>query len=164
MDLFSDEFWEGVAATRLAVNVRESIWIYPFLETVHVLGLALLFGAIAVFDLRVLGLNKELSVSLLWHHVKPWVWLGFVAAFSSGVLLFIGGAADFAANPAMQLKLLLIVFAGINAITFESKLRTSVAAWDKGVPAPLNARISAGASLALWLSIMIAGRLIAYVK
>jgi hypothetical protein len=164
MNPFSEEFWEGVAATSLAVNIRESIWVYPFLETVHVLGLALLFGAIAVFDLRVLGLNKELSISRLWHHVKPWVWIGFIAAFASGVLLFIGGAVDFAVNPAMQAKLFLLLLAGINATTFEKRLRKSVTAWDQGVAAPPNARVSAGLSLALWLLIMIAGRFIAYVK
>jgi hypothetical protein len=164
MNPFSGEFWESVSATSLAVNIRESVWVYPALETTHVLGLALLFGAIATFDLRVLGLNKELSVTRLWHHVKPWVWIGFVAAFSSGVLLFIGGAVDFAVNPAMQAKLLLLLLAGINAATFETRLRKSVATWDQSVAAPMNARTSAALSLALWLLIMIAGRFIAYVK
>ncbi len=164
MNPFSDEFWEGVAATNLAINIRESIWVYPFLETTHVLGLALLFGAIAIFDLRVLGLNKELPVSRLWHHVKPWVWTGFVAAFSSGVLLFIGGAVDFAVNPAMQAKLFLLFLAGINAASFETRLRASVTTWDQGVAAPMTARVSAALSLVLWLLIMIAGRFIAYVK
>jgi len=164
MPLISDEFWERAAASPLAVAVRESIWVYPFLETVHVLGLALLFGAIVAFDLRVLGFSTALSVSRLWQHVKPWIWTGFALAFASGVLLFIGDAADFAANPAVQVKLVLILLAGLNAAVFETRLRPSVAAWDLDTPAPRAARISAGLSLALWFSILIAGRLIAYIK
>jgi hypothetical protein len=164
MDLFSDKLWEEVAGSSLAVAVRESIWIYPFLETVHVIGLALLFGAITTFDLRVLGLNRELSVSQLWHHVKPWVWTGFLMAVASGVLLFIGGAQDFATNPAVQVKLLLLLVAGVNAAVFETRLRATVATWDRDIEAPRAARVAAGLSLVLWLSIMIAGRLIAYIK
>jgi hypothetical protein len=164
MALIAEQFWDDVAASPLALLVRESIWVYPALETVHVLGLALLFGAIVAFDLRVLGLNKELSVSRLWHHVKPWIWTGFVLAFASGVLLFIGDAADFAANPALQIKMALLALAGVNAAVFETRLRASVAAWDRDAPAPRAARISAGLSLTLWISILIAGRMIAYIK
>jgi hypothetical protein len=164
MELFSEQLWENVAGSELALAIRESIWIYPFLETLHVVGLALLFGAIATFDLRVLGFNRELSVSRLWHHVKPLVWIGFLMAFVSGTLMFVGGASDFAANLAVQIKLALIVLAGINAGLFEYRLRPAVAAWDRTVHAPRAARVAAGISLTLWLLIMIAGRLIAYIK
>jgi hypothetical protein len=164
MDLFSNQIWEGIEASDLAARVRESIWVYPFLETTHVIGLALLFGAIAMFDLRVLGLNKELPVAQLWQHVKPWVWTGFVMGMVSGTLLFIGGAADFAVNPALQLKLALILLAGINAAAFELRIRPTLAGWDHHASAPPAARVSACLSLTLWLAIMIAGRMIAYIK
>jgi hypothetical protein len=160
----TEEFWDAVAASSLATAVRQSIWIYPFLQTVHVIGLALLFGAITTFDLRVLGLNKELAVSQLWRHVKPCVWCGFLMTVASGVPLFIGGAADFADNPAMQLKLLFIVLACLNAAVFEFRLRPSASQWDRGVAAPHLAHLSAALSLTFWLAVMIAGRMIAYIR
>ena len=164
MGLIGEQLWEGLSDSALAVAVRESVWVYPFLETAHVLGLALLFGAIAAFDLRVLGLSTALSVSRLWEHVKPWIWLGFVVAFASGVLLFLGDPVDLAANPAVQIKLALILLAGLNAGLFETLVRPSVAAWDRDGPPPRAARLSAALSLALWVSILIAGRMIAYIK
>jgi hypothetical protein len=164
MALIGDQFWEDLGNSGLALTVRESTWVYPMLETAHVLGLALLFGAIVAFDLRVLGLSTELSISRLWQHVKPWIWLGFVVAFTSGVLLFFGDPAGLAANPAVQVKLALLLLAGINAAVFEGWLRPAIATGDSNAPAPRAARISAALSLSLWISILIAGRMIAYIK
>lgn len=162
--VIGEQVWQSLGDSSLGVAVRESIWIYPALETAHVLGLALLFGAIVAFDLRVLGLTTEISVSRLWRHVKPWVWLGFAVAFTSGVLLFFGDPADLAANPAVQVKLALIAVAGLNALVFETQLRPSVEASDLHTRATRAARLSAGLSLTLWTAILIAGRMIAYIK
>lgn len=159
---FSPEFWDTLAATPPAAAIRESIWIYPFLETLHVIGLALVVGSIVSFDLRILGLSRALPIPALERHLLPWVWTGFAINAATGVLLFISDAAEFADNTALQAKLSLIVVAGLNALVFQKRLYRGVETWDSG--APVSARVSAALSIALWLAIVVAGRMIAYIK
>lgn len=156
------EVWDALAASPLAVGVRESIWIYPCLETLHVIGLALLVGSIFSFDLRLLGAGKSLPIQALGRHLLPWVWTGFAINAVTGALLFVSDAAEFAVNTALQAKLALIVLAGMNALVFQMRLYRNAETWDSSVPAP--ARVSAAISIALWLAIIVAGRMIAYIK
>jgi len=80
--------------------------------------------------------------------------VAFACAATSGLLLFVSGASEFAAHPAFRVKLVLILIAGLNAIVFHA--RGGVRHQDR------VARLQAVASLALWLSVLTAGRLIAY--
>ena len=159
-----DPIFDPIAQSALAVLVRESMWAYPLLETLHVIGLALVFGPILLFDLRVLGWNKDLAVSRLHKALLPWVWSGFAMNAASGVLLFVSDAAEFAANTALRYKMALLVIAGLNALYFQARIAPGVAIWDRETKAPANARVSAAASIALWLAIISAGRMIAYIK
>ncbi len=159
-----DPFFDPIAQSAIAVFVRESMWAYPILETLHVIGLALVFGPILLFDLRVLGWNKDLAVSRLHTALLPWVWTGFALNASSGVLLFVSDAAEFAANTSLRFKMALLVLAGLNALYFQARIAPGVAAWDCEGKAPTPARASAALSIALWLAIITAGRMIAYIK
>jgi hypothetical protein len=97
------ELMIAIQDTPVAAAVRESNWIFPTVETVHVLAIALTVGSIAVVDLRLLGAHREHPVAELSGEILPWTWAGFVAAVMSGVLLFTSAAADYAANPAFLL-------------------------------------------------------------
>lgn len=156
--------WTTIETSPLGVFIAESVWAYPALETIHIIGLGLLFGAIVAFDLRVLGLNMALSVSKLGRHLLPWVWTGFGLNAMSGILLFASDASDFAANPALQTKLFLIMIAGLNAFFFRWRIAPRLANWDQNVRAPAQARLSAASSIVLWIAIVVAGRMIAYVE
>lgn len=159
-----DPIFDPIAQSALAVFVRESMWAYPLLETLHVIGLALVFGPILLFDLRVLGWNKDLAVSRLHKAFLPWVWTGFALNATSGIILFVSDAAEFAANTALRYKMALLIFAGLNALYFQARIAPGAATWDRESRAPAAARASAGASIALWLAIITAGRMIAYIK
>ena len=159
-----DPIFDAIAQSALAVFVRESMWTYPLLETLHVIGLALVFGPVLLFDLRVLGWNKDFAVSRLHRALLPWVWTGFALNASSGVLLFVSDAAEFAANTSLRFKMALLVLAGLNALYFHARIAPNVAAWDRENNAPTQARASAALSIALWLAIITAGRMIAYIK
>lgn len=159
-----EPFWEALAATPLAVALRESMWLYPLFETLHLIGLALLVGSIIAFDLRVLGFSRHIPADALAHHLLPWVWTGFAINAVSGVLLFISDAAEFAPNTALQAKLSLIAVAGLNAAIFQIRLAPGMENWSSRVATPAAARLSAGLSIVLWLAIIVAGRLIAYTK
>lgn len=155
--------WETVAAHPLAIAVRESLWAYPILETIHIIGLALIFGSVLAFDLRVLGLNRGLPLDLLARHLLPWVWLGFAANILTGALMFVSDAAEFQANPAFQAKLVLLMLAGANAAFFHRRVCALYHAQPIMVPLPVHAKVSAALSIVLWIAVITAGRMMAYV-
>ncbi|MGL4398195.1 MAG: DUF6644 family protein [Hyphomicrobium sp.] len=155
--------FEAIAQSALAVFLRESQWLYPALETAHVLGIGLLFGPIVLFDLRVLGYNRDIAIGRMATLLLRSVWIGFAINALSGALLFISDAAEFSTNTALRVKMLLIALAGLNAAIFQARF----ARWQRdgaATEAPPAARASALLSLTLWVSIIIAGRMIAYIK
>lgn len=152
-----------LAALPVAELVRTNAWAYPILETIHVVGLGLLFGGIVLFDLRLLGLHRGIDIDRLGQHVLPWVWLGFGLNAVSGALLFMSDAVSFAANGSFQVKMLLILLAGLNMVWFHARLYPSRAAWNQDMAPPLSVKITAVVSILIWLAVITAGRLIAYV-
>ena len=152
----------AIEASGLGQAMRQSLWLYPIVEIVHLLGLALLFGSIAVLDLRLLGLGKGLSVKRLAGHVLPWTAASFVLIVPSGLAMFVAHASDFIGNPVFALKMGLIFAAGINAAVFHTTVFRDNAAWDVNGATPGAARLSAGLSLLFWISTIACGRLLAY--
>jgi|ERR1700693_4106676 hypothetical protein len=149
--------------TSFATSIRESDVVYPIIETIHVLAIALLAGTVAIVDLRLLGIVlKRERVSRIAGQVLPLTWTGFVAMFASGGLLFVAQASKSYANPAFRIKMLLLVLVGVNPLIFHSTIYRSVEAWDAAPAAPWRARLTAVLSLILWSGIIVAGRAIAY--
>jgi hypothetical protein len=146
----------------LAEVMRHSLWTYPIVEVVHISGFAILIGAVVLFDLRLLGFSRTVSVRSLERHLLPWAWAAFLLIVPSGVAMVSAHATDFAANPAFRAKLVLIAFAGLNALFFHNGVYRSVAAWDQHQPTPIAAKASGLLSLMIWFSVITCGRLIAY--
>lgn len=159
-----EELWSAVHAWPVAEFVRESVWAYPALETVHIVGLALVFGSILAYDLRLLGGHRDLSLSRLGDKLLPWVWFGFALNIVSGALLFASDAVEFAANTSFRAKMALLVLAALNAVWFQMRIAPAIPAWDREAMPPPNARVAAALSIALWLAVITAGRLMAYIK
>lgn len=151
-----------VEALPFARAMRESLWLYPAVEVVHIVGFVILVGSVLMFDLRVLGLNRQISVRALGRHLLPWSWAALVLIVPTGFLMFTAHANDFLANKAFQLKMALLMTAGLNAIAFHTGPYQSVKDWDTDVPAPLAAKASVAASIVLWLAVIACGRLLAY--
>ena len=159
----SAELWGRIEASPLAVTVRESLYLYPALETLHIWGYVTLVGAVAMFDVRVLGLSRRIPVDDLARHLLPWSIGALIVIVPTGALMFLGDAQALVENPAFLVKLGLIFLAGCNAAAFHLGALRAVAQWRTGVAAPPMARFHAAVSLALWLSVIVCGRLIAYV-
>lgn len=138
----------------LAEAIRRSAWAYPALETVHIASFGTLIGSLLLFELRVFGLARAIDAAPLARLAIGTALVAFACAAFSGSLLFISSATEFAAHPAFRVKLVLIAIAGVNALVFH--LRDGVRRQDAG------ARLQAAASLLLWLAVLTAGRLIAY--
>lgn len=162
MTLLAVSDWQWLEHSMLSHIIRQWIWLYPTIESLHLLGLSLLVGAIVLFDVRLLGASRQLLVTDLAQHLLPWAYLGFALVALTGLLLFAVDATHLATNPAFRLKLLLLTAAGVNAALFHLKYR-SVGLWNRGTGAPLAVRAIAVLSLLLWAAIVVCGRWIAYV-
>jgi hypothetical protein len=139
--------------------------VFPIIETIHVLGITVLVGTIAIFDLRLLGfIMKREPVSGIARQVLPWTWAGFILMFSTGLLLSISEAATNYYNPAFRIKLVLMLLVGLNPLIFHRSIYRRVDEWDHSAVTPLPARAAAVCSLVLWAGIIVAGRMIAYLE
>lgn len=156
------DFLQAVESSALATTIRTDRYLYPAVQCVHLLGLAVLVGAATALDVRLLGAARQLSVRRLARYLLPLVWAGFTVAALSGLLLFATNATGYAGNPLMRSKLGLIAAAGVNAAAFHRWPYRRVSTWDTG-QVPTAARCAAACSLLVWGAVVVCGRLIAYV-
>jgi hypothetical protein len=157
------QFCQWLYDSGIGTAIRESIWVFPIIETVHVLAIALLVGTVAILDLRLLGLAlKQEPVSRVASGVLPLTWAGFAVMFVSGFLLFWSEAAKSYGNPAFRIKLVLLALVGLNPLVFHLTIYRDVNDWNTLIVTPWRARLAAVFSLTLWGGIICAGRAIAY--
>lgn len=144
---------EGLS--RLTSQLASHAWAYPALEAAHIAGIAVLLGSLLLFELRVWGIGIELPVQALGRVALRLSLAGFGLAALSGITMFATQPGELLANRAFQVKVGLLLVAGLNAIAFH---------W-RGGAAKLDAAAKAqtAISVGLWLAIIICGRWIAYV-
>jgi len=148
--------------TQLAAAMREWLWLYPIIEILHIIGLAVLVGAAVLFDFRLLGIARNIPVTVLAGYLLPSARASLILILPTGLMMFAAHATEMAENPAFQLKLLLLATAGLNAAAFHWGVFRTVAAWNQNLAAPATAKIRAILSLALWSGVITCGRLLAY--
>lgn len=149
-------------STPLAEAMRQWLWLYPIVEIIHILGLVVLVGGAALFDLKLLGFSPSLPLQGLACDILPWAQWSLLAIIPSGLLMFIAHATEMASNLAFQVKLLLLAAAGLNALVFHKRLFPTLGACDRGVSLLRSAKIHAVVSLSLWAGVITCGRLLAY--
>jgi hypothetical protein len=147
----------------LAAALRNDLWLYPIVEIFHISGFVILVGAVVMFDLRVLGLSRGVSMRALARHLLPWSVGALIVIVPTGLMMFSAHATDFIGNPAFVTKITLILIAFANAVAFHVGVFRGAEGWDTHEPAPAIARLHAIASLLLWFAVITCGRLIAYV-
>ena len=158
---FIAQFLSWLEASSLAFSIRQSLWLYPALEIVHIVGIVILVGAALMFDLRLLGFSRNLPIVFLARHLLPWSRRGLLLIVPSGILLFITNAQALGADPTFHLKMILLILAALNVLVFHRFIFRSHS--DSEVPSnsPLN-KISAIISIIVWVAIIACGRLLAY--
>lgn len=151
----------ALEALPVARAMRESLWLYPIVEVVHLVGIAVLAGGVILFDLRVLGFSRRVPIDLLARHVLPWSVAALLLIVPSGLLMFSAHPSDFLGGGVFFVKMGLLMLAGFNALAFHLGPFRGAAAWSTG--APPAARAQALASILLWIGVIACGRLLAYV-
>jgi hypothetical protein len=156
----------ALEASGLGQAMRQWLWLYPSVEIVHIVGIGLLFGSIAVLDLRLLGVSRAISARTLARHVLPWTAGSFLLIVPSGFLMFTAHASEFIESPVFVVKMCLILAAGANAGLFHTITFRTADVWDseemRKLPPPPSARIAGALSLLLWIAVIACGRLLAY--
>ena len=158
------EFCQWLDQSSVGTTIRQSLWLFPAIETVHLLGMAALVAAISMLDLRLLGCAlRQRQVSQLAARLIPWAWMGFGVQVVTGTLLFSSEAVKMYGNPAFRLKMLLLLLAGIQALIFQMVMSRRLAAWDERAAMPVAAKAIGLSSILVWIGVVTAGRFIGFV-
>src|SRR4051812_23633701 len=156
-------FCQWLAETPGSIALHESLYMYPLVESTHVLALCLFVGMAAIFDLRLLGVAlRNVPVTEIKRRLNPWMAAGFVGMGASGVLLFYAIPVRSYQNIFFRIKVVLRVLAGLNAFVFHTSVDRRIAVWDLSAVPPPAARRAGAVSLLLWTIIIVCGRMIAY--
>lgn len=157
-----DSWLDWLDDSRLGLAMRGELWLYPIVEVVHIIGFVVLVGSVFMFDLRVLGLSKDIAVTALARHLLRWSLAALILIVPAGLMMFTAHPHDFATNNIFILKLSLIATAGLNAALFHVGVYRSVARWNTAIAAPAMAKVQAVLSMGLWVTVVLCGRLLAY--
>jgi hypothetical protein len=154
------ESWPISAALRGETPGTE--WLFPIVETLHVMALTIVFGSIAMVDLRLLGIaSRDSPVSRLSNEVLPWTWTAWCTAAVFGTLMFMAKATTYAGNLQFRLKFLCMALAALNMLIFHFGAYRQVASWDSGMT-PGSAKVAGAASLTLWIGVVFFGRWVGF--
>lgn len=150
--------------TYIGSNVKNSNWLFPVIESVHVLGIVFLVGSSALLDLRLLdrGFLREQPTSRVASRLLPVMWTAFAVMVVTGALMFMSEAWQCYTSWAFRIKMGLLLAVGLNVLIFYFAAYRKMGKWESAPVAPASARTAAWVSLILWVLIVFAGRGIAY--
>jgi hypothetical protein len=156
-------FCQWLADTPGSIALHESLFMYPLVESAHVLTLCLFLGMAIMFDLRLLGAAlTRVPITEFKRRMGPWMVAGFVVMVITGTLLFYAIPVRSYQSVWFRIKVIALILAGLNAFVFHSGIDRQVAEWDLHPTPPRAARRAGLTSLILWAIIVVAGRMIAY--
>ena len=151
-------FFEWCEATWLGQFLRDSTWLFPVIESVHLLGLSLLGGAVLIVDLRLLGLGlRDQPIGEIARAARPWLLAGVAVMVSTGFLLFMSEAVKCYHNPSFWVKMTTLPFALLFTFAVRQRLATR-----HGFVTSWRSRVLATVSLLLWFTVAAAGRWIGF--
>ena len=159
---------EAVAASirhsGIGASVADSRWLWPLCETLHFIGLTLLIGVTGLFDLRMLGFMRRISLASVMD-MRGWAAVGLGINLVTGVMFFVGAPNQYIHNSAWWAKIAFLVVAGINILAFELSPRTKsmVGRVGPGDDPPLRLKLAGGVSLFSWFAVLYFGRMLPFI-
>ena len=161
--LSSMSIWQSIQSSTLGDTIAESTWMFPTLETIHVIALVTVIGTITIMDFRMIGVaSRNVAVTQVSKDTLPFTWAAFVLAAITGLLLFTSKAPDYVANPYFLWKLVIMSLAGLNMMYFHFFTYRTVEHWDLDPSVPGAVKLAGFLSLACWLGVVFCGRLIGF--
>ena len=154
-------FFEWLEASSVSVAIRQSLWLYPGIEIIHIFGIVLVAGGAVFFDLQLLFSRHQQFIEKSAYRLLTWSKRGLLIAIPSGIFLFITNATALSVDPVFGFKLLLLLLAAVNAWIFHIRVylpyleNQSYFNWN-------TAKANAVFSIILWMSVISCGRLLAY--
>ena len=136
-------------------------WTWPTLETLHFIGMCLLFGPIIIMDLRLAGFERAIPVAAV-HRLIPLTIFGFSINLITGIMFLFGDPYRYSVNIAFQLKMLLVLLGGLNALFFWLKVTPLIEGPNAQQNPPAFIKAVGVSSLLLWTGVLCLGRLIPY--
>jgi len=148
-----------------ALDIRRSTWLFPTIETIHVLFIVIVVGSVSMFDLRLLNIaSRDRAVTDLYEEIIPWTWASFACAAVAGFLLFSSDAVKYYHNIPFRMKMLLLLLVGLNTAFFQFRIYPRAGSWTAGARIPFAAKFAATFSLVFWIAIVACGRWIGFTK
>ncbi len=158
-------FLRSLESSGLATWLRGSLYAFPLIESFHVIGLTMVFGTIAVIDLRLLGLaSTGRPFGTLASEILKWTWAAFGLTATTGALMFSTNPVAYYQNLQFRFKMSLLVLSGINVLIFNLTAGRSVRRWDTDKAAPLSGKLAGVFSLLLWIGVIFLGRWVGFTK
>ncbi len=154
--------FEWLEYTPVAIWVGESLYGYPFMLSLHAVGLAIVVGIFAMRDLRLLGCFDGIQFASFGRFARLG-WSGVVINATSGVFLFTSQATTFVSSTPFLLKISMIFLAVICAAIIQKRMHAEASTWDRAGSVPSGSvRLLAATSIVLWTGAIVSGRLVAY--
>lgn len=145
-------------------NLRSSAYLYPAVLALHLSAITLFGAMIVATDIRLLGWGlSDSTISETIQRLRTAKRIGFLIAAGCGFLLFATKAEEYYYNPFFRTKMLLFALVGVHALVFRNSVYGVSAHFDPTDKPPRKAKVAASLSLALWVAILCAGRVIGYV-
>jgi hypothetical protein len=149
--------------SQIGTAIRESQVVFPVVESIHVLGLAISAGAIVLLDLRLTGLGMpHVMPGQIMRRLKPWYTSGFAIMVITGSLLFWCEAEKLYRSSTFRWKLFFLLMAGLNAFYYEIKFVPEMDGWEERSSLPQGAKLAGWFSLISWAAVIGFGRWTAY--
>ena len=152
-----------IESTAVGEFIRNYPWAFPTLETLHFMGLCVLFGSLLVIDLRVLGVARYIPMASALKFIPVAVG-AFAVNLITGIGFFCADPFRYFPNIAFRWKMLLIVIAGLNALYFQFVEHRKLQSLPDGQSGDFSAKTAAFLSLIIWIAVIVLGRLMPYVE
>ncbi len=161
--IFNPDAIEAWAKSVGIFQLMNTQWGWPTAEIIHFFGLCLLIATVGMFDLRMMGVARGVSMKAL-HTLVPFGVVGYAMCAITGFMFVVSAPGQYIYNPAIQTKLALMVLAGLNVAVFYLTTSRSVSSLDEYDLPPMRARLIGFVSLACWLGVITAGRLVTFFR